>query len=131
MMNISKILLVDDDLTVNYFHNRLLQSFFDKDKIETCLNGKKALDLLHNMKETLDKEEHVIILLDLNMPVMNGWEFLAEFHYLKEELNFSWTIYIVTSSLNLEDKENCISHTDVKKYLSKPLSKKDIESIIS
>lgn len=130
-MKISKILLVDDDLTVNYFHKRLLQSFFDKDKIETCLNGKQAIDMLTNMKETNDKEDHVIILLDLNMPVMNGWEFLAEFHYLKEELKFSSTIYIVTSSLNPEDKNNCISNTDVKKYLSKPMSKKDIELILS
>ncbi len=129
-MNISKILLVDDDLTVNYFHNRLLQSFFDKDKIETCLNGKTALELLQNMKGTIDKDEHVIILLDLNMPVMNGWEFLAEFYYLKTELNFNCTIYIVTSSLNPDDKKNCITYTDVKKYLSKPLSKKDIELII-
>jgi CheY-like chemotaxis protein len=130
-MDISKILLVDDDLTVNYFHKRLLQSFFDKDKIETCLNGKQAIDMLTNMKETNDKEDHVIILLDLNMPVMNGWEFLAEFHYLKEELKFSSTIYIVTSSLNPEDKNNCISNTDVKKYLNKPMSKKDIELILS
>ena len=130
-MDISKILLVDDDLTVNYFHKRLLQSFFDKDKIETCLNGKQAIDMLTKMKETNDKEDHVIILLDLNMPVMNGWEFLAEFHYLKEELKFSSTIYIVTSSLNPEDKNNCISNADVKKYLSKPMSKKDIELILS
>ena len=130
-MNVSKILLVDDDLTVNYFHKRLLQSFFDKDKIETCLNGKQAIDMLTKMKETNDKEDHVIILLDLNMPVMNGWEFLAEFHYLKEELKFSSTIYIVTSSLNPEDKNNCISNADVKKYLSKPMSKKDIELILS
>lgn len=129
-MNVSKIILVDDDLTVNYFHKRLLQSFFDKDKIETCINGKQAIELLTNMKETYDKEEHVVILLDLNMPIMNGWEFLAEFHYLKEELKFSSTIYIVTSSLNPEDKENCITNTDVKEYLSKPLSKKDIELIL-
>ena len=129
-MDITKILLVDDDLTVNYFHKRLLQSFFDTDKIQTCLNGKQAIDMLINMKETYDKEDHVIILLDLNMPIMNGWEFLAEFHYLKEELKFRSTIYIVTSSLNPEDKNNCISNSDVKKYLSKPLSKKDIEFII-
>jgi CheY-like chemotaxis protein len=82
------------------------------------------------MKGTIDKDEHVIILLDLNMPVMNGWEFLAEFYYLKTELNFNCTIYIVTSSLNPDDKKNCITYTDVKKYLSKPLSKKDIELII-
>jgi len=130
-MNVSKVLLVDDDLTVNYFHKRLLQSFFDKDKIETCINGKQAIDMLANMKETHDENDHVIILLDLNMPVMNGWEFLAEFHYLKEELQFSCTIYIVTSSLNPEDKENCISNTDVKKYLSKPLSKNDIELLLA
>jgi CheY-like chemotaxis protein len=105
-MNKNTIVLVDDDLTINYFHKRLLKIYFDQEFIQTCFNGKQAIDTLLSLNESLDKDDNVTVLLDLNMPVMNGWEFLAEFHSFKAELKFNCSIYIITSSINPEDKKH-------------------------
>jgi CheY-like chemotaxis protein len=126
-MNKNTIVLVDDDLTINYFHKRLLKIYFDQESIQTCLNGKQAIDTLLSLNENLDKDDNVTVLLDLNMPVMNGWEFLAEFHSLKTELKFNCSIYIITSSINPEDKKHGVSDFNVANFFNKPLSKNDIE----
>ena len=130
-MKNNTIILVDDDLTINYFHKRLLKTFCDQEYIETCFNGKQAIDTLLSLNEKLNKEDNVIILLDLNMPVMNGWEFLAEFHSFKTELKFNCSIYIITSSINPEDKKIGISDYNVESFFNKPLSKNDVDFILN
>ena len=79
-MNKNTIVLVDDDLTINYFHKRLLKIYFDQEFIQTCFNGKQAIDTLLSLNEKLDKDDNVTVLLDLNMPVMNGGEFVSQIH---------------------------------------------------
>lgn len=130
-MNSTTIILVDDDLTINYFHKRLLKTFFDQEHIKTCFNGKQAIATLLSLNDKLDKKDTVIVLLDLNMPVMNGWEFLAEFHIFKAILKFNYTIYIITSSINPEDKKIGISDYNVENFLQKPLSKNDVDLILN
>jgi CheY-like chemotaxis protein len=130
-MNSTTIILVDDDLTINYFHKILLKTFFDQEHIKTCFNGKQAIATLLSLNDKLDKKDTVIVLLDLNMPVMNGWEFLAEFHIFKATLKFNCTIYIITSSINPEDKKIGISDYNVENFLQKPLSKNDVDLILN
>jgi CheY-like chemotaxis protein len=130
-MNKNTIVLVDDDLTINYFHKRLLKIYFHEEDIQTCLNGKQAIDALLRLNEKLNKDDNVIVLLDLNMPVMNGWEFLAEFHSFKTELKFNCSIYIITSSINPEDKKHGVSDFNVANFFNKPLSKNDVELIFN
>ena len=130
-MNKNTIVLVDDDLTINYFHKRLLKIYFDQESIQTCFNGKQAIDALLSLNENLDKDDNVIVLLDLNMPVMNGWEFLAEFHSFKIDLKFNCLIYIITSSINPEDKKLGVSDFNVENFFNKPLSKNDVDFILN
>jgi len=130
-MKNNTIILVDDDLTINYFHKRLLKTYLEQDEIETCFNGKQAINVLMGLNEKLNKDDNVIVFLDLNMPVMNGWEFLAEFHIFKTQLKFNCAIYIITSSINPEDKKIGISDYNVENFFNKPLSKKDIDLILN
>lgn len=130
-MNKTNVILVDDDLTINYFHKRLLKIYFEPEDIQTCFNGKQAIDSLLSLNEKLNKEDNVIVLLDLNMPVMNGWEFLAEFHSFKIELKFNCLIYIITSSINPEDKKLGVSDFNVENVFNKPLSKNDVNFILN
>jgi hypothetical protein len=66
-MNSTTIILVDDDLTINYFHKILLKTFFDQEHIKTCFNGKQAIATLLSLNDKLDKKDTVIVLLDLNI----------------------------------------------------------------
>ena len=130
-MNKNTIILVDDELTINYFHKRLLKTYFDQDYIQTCFNGKQAIDALTSLNEKLNKEDTVIVFLDLNMPIMNGWEFLAEFHSFKTELKFNCIIYIISSSINPEDKKIGLSNYNVQNFFNKPLSRNDVDFILN
>ena len=93
-------------------------------------NGKEALDsfksIMHNMTEERLPE---IIFLDLNMPVMDGWEFLNEFVKIKNNFNKKITLYVVSSSIDPRDLERAKSINMVTDYLIKPIELKKFEKI--
>ena len=70
-----------------------------------------------------------IIFLDLNMPVMDGWEFLNEFLKIKNNLNKKITLYVVSSSIDPRDLERVKSFNMVTDYLIKPIELKKFEKI--
>ncbi|MDB5282597.1 MAG: response regulator, partial [Bacteroidota bacterium] len=90
-MELKKILLVDDSQPFNFLTRLVLTQNGVNCKIDEALNGKTALDYINKSAECPD-----IILLDINMPVMDGFEFLAEFKKLSKCANTR--IYILTSS---------------------------------
>lgn len=70
-----------------------------------------------------------IIFLDLNMPVMDGWEFLEKFSEIKDELKKEIKLYVVSSSINPSDVNRAKSSPSVQDYLVKPVHIKDLETI--
>src|SRR5690242_16201265 len=95
-----EVLIVDDDAMVILIHKKMIiNSAFHPNPL-SFFNGKEALDHLLNEK---DKSKTFLILLDINMPVMNGWEFL---NMLKERpVPDNIQVAIVTSSIDAADKE--------------------------
>ena len=79
---------------------------------------------LKNEPETLPE----VILLDLSMPVMDGWQFLDEFTKVKIEKKI--TIYIVSSSIDPMDYERAKSYNDIQNYIIKPVQTEDLKSIL-
>lgn len=61
------------------------------------------------------------IYLDIEMPIMNGWEFMDEFLKLPEDIRSKINIFIVTSSISNDDKDKAASYPEIKKYITKPL----------
>lgn len=93
-------------------------------------NGREALDyfkiLLANIDSPLFPE---IILLDLNMPIMNGWEFLKEFTQISPPSGLKTTLYVVSSSIDPYEIERAKAHFLVKDYLIKPVNLDDFEML--
>lgn len=123
------ILLVDDDPTFNWVSSKLIQKAAPGLKVNTYSNGKTALDffLLGNANE----KNHYTILLDINMPVMNGWEFMDALEGSDWANRYSIEVYIVTSSTDTSDKETAKSYRLIKDYLEKPLNYETVLQILS
>ena len=67
-----------------------------------------------------------VILLDINMPIMDGWEFMDEMIVLKSKISVSIQIYIVSSSIGFEDKNKAKNYSEIIAYLSKPIDSNDL-----
>lgn len=116
----SKFLLVDDDQTFQFLGTRTLNSIgYTNDLIHSALDGQQALDLFNNYF-TGTRSLPDVILLDLNMPVMDGFTFMEAFKRLNIPNKEKVKIIIVTSSANVSDRERAMS-LGAAHYLVKPL----------
>ena len=116
MHDLSKILLVDDDPIFLTLAELAIKKESDKVEIFKAMNGEEAIDFLKN--QSVD-----IIFLDLNMPVMNGWEFLE---VLPQIENWGKQIYVLTSSIDPSDQRKADENPLVTSMLEKPLDREKI-----
>lgn len=127
------ILVVDDDQTTILLTKLFLESISQTD-VYSSSNGEEAIDFInrHCLKENDDKKCPEIVLLDLNMPVMDGFEFLEEYAKNKDHYKQEISIVVVTSSDSKRDRER-ISKFDVKVagYIVKPLTEEKIKPFLS
>jgi CheY-like chemotaxis protein len=127
MEKIESILLVDDDPICNFLHSRLIKKLDITDHIQISLNGREALNYIDNESEF--KKCPQLIFLDINMPVMNGIEFLQIYtegnHCIGKPV-----IIILTTSHSTQDLEKCKSYFHVNGYLNKPLTPEKIDTVL-
>ncbi len=124
------ILLVDDDEINNFISVKLIKKTLLNTDIKTCLNGKYAIDELVEIQNTNPEELPDYILLDINMPIMNGWEFLDEYKKLGIDPKGKSKIYIISSSVFNNDINKAKSYPLVKDFISKPLSVEKIREVL-
>ncbi len=86
-----------------------------------------ALDIISGMLEHIDKK--IVVFLDLNMPILNGFDFLDKIELLPNSKSEKLCIYIMTSSINYEDIEKAKKYEIVRKYLNKPITKEIVDGI--
>ncbi len=119
--------MIDDDETVNFVHRLLLEKVSPGIKHSTAWNGKEALDVLTAIEEPDDFPQ--LILLDINMPVLDGWGFLEAFAQFDARLRELASIVIITASMNPDDVKRSQMFEDVKVHISKPLNTERLECI--
>lgn len=127
---IKKILLIDDDEISNFINERRIRNAGIADQVSVCVSGINAIQLL---KELLQKNEQrpEVILLDINMPVMDGFGFLDEFMKFPEPFINGVKIAMLTSSLEKEEIKRSFEYKNVIDFINKPLSTQKIESLIT
>lgn len=122
------VLLVDDDSIFNFLSTKLLERSGIAGEIHTAENGKQALDLLNNYYAGTTSLPDVI-LLDLNMPVMDGFSFLEAFNRLKFPRKEKVSIVIVTSSRDARDMARA-KQMGVTHYLTKPVTEESLRQAL-
>jgi CheY-like chemotaxis protein len=116
------VLLVDDDEINNFISIKLIKKALLNTEIMACLNGKFAIDQLLEIQRTDPSKMPDYILLDINMPIMNGWEFLDEYKRLNIDPLGKCKIFIISSSVFSNDINKARSYPLVKDFISKPLN---------
>ena len=124
------VLLVDDDTIYQFVSCKTLESTGFVKRIQVCSNGEEAY---HFLEENLRNPSELpdIILLDVNMPVMNGWQFLDAYQPLKSSISKDIQVFLVTSSIADQDKEYSKRYSCVLDYIVKPLAREKISQILS
>ncbi len=116
------VLLVDDDEINNFISIKLIKKALLNTEIMACLNGKFAIDQLVEIQRNDPSRLPDYILLDINMPIMNGWEFLDEYKRLNIDPLGRTKVFIISSSVFSNDINKARSYPLVKDFISKPLN---------
>ncbi|RYF73925.1 MAG: response regulator [Cytophagaceae bacterium] len=123
------IMLVDDDPDDNYIHELVIADWGKCDAVRVAENGIEALSYLANTTHP-DYIRPEVILLDINMPGMNGFEFLEEYHRLADNLKSNVVVMMLTTSLNPSDENRAEQFNEVTGYKNKPLTKAMLDDVL-
>lgn len=123
------ILLIDDDESTNFLHKVVLEEANIAEKIIFALNGEEALEIIRE-NSRYNSLQPDIIFLDINMPIMNGWEFIEEYQKIENTQNIKLLIIMLTVSLNPDDKEKAEKLQAISGFLNKPLTVEVLDEII-
>ncbi len=126
---VKNILFIDDSESDNFYHQRKIRMMGIADNIHTCFSGQEALDYL---SEEFDGSslQPTLIFLDINMPGMNGWEFLEEYEKLDLAQKKEIVLAMLSNSIDARDQEKAEKYKSVRGYFSKPLSVEGVQSIL-
>ncbi|NOQ70655.1 MAG: response regulator [Crocinitomix sp.] len=122
------ILIIDDDETNNFYVKYVFSKLNITENIYFALNGQDALQIINELRNkgvSID-----LILLDINMPIMNGFEFLDEYEKLPKNKESKTVITMMSSSVNSADMKKSNSYKSIDLRIEKPLNEEKMKAIL-
>lgn len=133
MKKLNCILLIDDNPADNEFHKIKIKKADACDHIQVTTGGCEALAYIIKAGEMGQSQIYPkpdLIFLDINMPGMNGFDFLEEYHKLDERLKSKVVIIMLTTSLNPDDQTRAKNYTEVNDFQNKPLTVEIVREVV-
>lgn len=129
MKRLKSVLLVDDDETTNFLNRFFLKQLDDDLPVNIASNGKEAIDFLEH--EIAPEELPCLLILDTNMPIMNGWEFLDTYgQSFETDFKKNVAIVMLTALDTKETTEMALANPNVSDTAQKPLSDLKFKELI-
>lgn len=132
---LSSILLVDDDEFMNFLNSRLIEKTGITDHVQVCFTGEEALDYIMRKGKFANTErvfvQPDIIFLDVNMPGINGWEFLEEYKMLNQSQKGNIIVVMLTTSLNPDDEAMARTIGEISEFRHKPMTEAMLDEILA
>jgi CheY-like chemotaxis protein len=128
MKKIKTVLLIDDDEPTNFINKKIIVASDLVDAIHITHSGQEALNLL-SQPDNQNNAVPDLIFLDINMPAMDGWEFLTQYKKLKTSQKAKIVIIMLTTSLNPDDEVKAKEMKEICAFRNKPLTRHLLEEI--
>jgi CheY-like chemotaxis protein len=126
-MTNTRFLLVEDDSISCMMTTMAIETAVPDASVKVINDSVEALDFIKRN----DDPNPAVMLLDINMPKMNGWQFLDEFQKLDDATKSRYRIYMLTSSADSKDREMASKYSFLKGYLLKPLNASDFQKAVA
>lgn len=123
------VMLVDDSSIDNFVNTKVLYRNHFAENVMEFTRSRHALRYLLKLNKEEDAIIPSVLFLDLDMPEINGFEFLDAFELLSEKIRNNVHIFILSSSVNPADRDNCSKYKSVISFMHKPLMKNNLDAI--
>jgi len=125
-----RFIAIDDDPVNNLICKLTIEMVAGQPEILTFTNAALGFEYIQNQYAANRDKTQTILLLDINMPIMSGWEFLERFDNLAEDVKNLFKIYILSSSVDERDKQRSYANKNVSAFMVKPLVKDNVLDIL-
>ena len=125
-----KFILVDDDPINNMLCGLSIKNALSDADIRAFTTPEKGLEFIQNEYSNIHDEKPAILLLDINMPTLTGWEFMEQFDSFSDEVKSRVSVYILSSSVDERDKERARADKYIKGFISKPIEPERVLALV-